>query len=76
MKTFRNYNNCLTNLPSTLTSMSSNDPDTLLIVKWEVVETGALVREEPLTSGKSPSTWAAKGDPETIIYLIFNIYTL
>lgn len=36
--------------------MSSNDPDTLLIVKWEVVETGALVSEEPLTSGKSPST--------------------
>jgi len=59
----KNKHYWINNLPSTLTSMSSNDPDTLLIVKWEVVETGALVSEVPLTNGKSPSTWAIKGDP-------------
>lgn len=50
-------------VPSTLTSISSRLPDTLLIVKYELVPTGAEFKAVPLTSGKSPLTLAINGEP-------------
>lgn len=45
--------------------MSSRLPDTLLIVKYESVPNGAHDNEEPVTSGKSPTTGAINGEPAT-----------
>lgn len=56
--------NNLVVLPSTLTSISSKLPATLLIVKYESAPRGAWDKEAPVTNGKSPTTDAINGEPE------------
>lgn len=58
------------NLPSTLTSMSSTLPATLLTVKKDVLPTAADDNDGPLTRiwwGESPCTRAKNGEPASQI---------